>query len=106
MIVTHLIRDLILCTQTDYLAKNKPKIQTQFDAGEKDEVPFAIILGTDELREGAVTVKEQRWQLASGVKEKIQDTNRGITVKRDELIPWLKSQQVIIDWQGGRLIKD
>jgi len=92
--------------KTDYLAKNKPKIQAQFDAGEKDEVPFAIILGTDELREGVVTVKEQRWQFANGIKEKIQDTNRGVTVKREELIPWLKSQQVIIDWQDGKLIKD
>ncbi|KAF8899592.1 hypothetical protein CPB84DRAFT_1847615 [Gymnopilus junonius] len=38
--------------KTDFLAKNKPKISAQFAAGEKDEVPFAIILGTDELKAG------------------------------------------------------
>jgi len=29
-------------------------------AGEKDEVPFAVILGSDGLKEGLVTVKEQK----------------------------------------------
>ena len=67
-------------------------------------MPFAIILGSDELKSGVVTVKEQRWQFTNGVKDKIQDTNRGIIVKREELIPWLKSQQVLVNWQSGRLI--
>lgn len=90
--------------QTDFLAKAKPKIQAQFEAGERDEVPFAIILGADELKAGVVTVKEQRWQFENGLKTKLQDSNRGATVKRSELVDWLKLQQVLKDWDSGKLI--
>jgi histidyl-tRNA synthetase len=92
--------------QTDYLAKTKPKIQTQFDAGERDEVPFAIILGSDELKDGVVTVKEQRWQFVEGIKQKVkqENSNRGITIKREELVDWLKLQEALQNWQTGRLI--
>ena len=35
--------------QADFLAKAKPKIDVQFAVGERDEVPFAVVLGADEL---------------------------------------------------------
>jgi len=76
--------------KTDFLLKNKPKLPTQFSASEKDEVPFAIILGESEIKEGFVTVKEQRWDVVEGGgKEKRKDEGTGEKVKRDELVDWL-----------------
>ena len=79
--------------KTDFLAKNKPKLNAQFAAGEKDEVPFAIIVGTEELAQGLVTVKEQRWELKEGKKVKIENEDKGVKVKRSELVEWLKNTQ-------------
>ncbi|KAJ3547970.1 hypothetical protein NMY22_g1451 [Coprinellus aureogranulatus] len=79
--------------KTDYLGKNKPKLNAQFAAGEKDEVPFAIIIGGEELAQGLVTVKEQKWELQGGKKVKITNEDKGIQVKRSELVQWLKSTQ-------------
>lgn len=90
--------------QTDFLAKNKPKIQAQFTAGERDEVPFAIILGTDELKEGLVTVKEQRWEMRDGAKVKVENADKGTKVRRDELVSWLKATETYNMIQEGRWI--
>lgn len=69
---------------------------TQFAASEKDEVPFAIILGESELKEGMVTVKEQRWETVEGVKQKVVNTSQGEKVERAKLIEFLKSSE---GWQ-------
>ncbi|KAL5533884.1 hypothetical protein ACEPAG_344 [Sanghuangporus baumii] len=89
--------------KTDFLAKRKPKLPAQFATGEKDEVPFAIILGDEELKEGLVTVKEQKWEMKNGKKTKIESADKGMKIKRAELIDWLKSSQVYKDWQVGIL---
>ena len=89
--------------QTDFLAKTKPKLPTQFAAGEKDEVPFAIILGTDELKQGLVTVKEQRWELADGKKVKIESTSKGTQVRRDHLVQWLRETETWKEWTDIKL---
>ncbi|EIM83606.1 histidine-tRNA ligase [Stereum hirsutum FP-91666 SS1] len=88
--------------KTDFLAKNKPKLPAQFAAGERDEVPFAIILGADELKAGLVKVKEQRWQLVDGKKTKVESSETGQEVKRAELIDWLKSTQAFKEWSTGK----
>ncbi len=80
------------------MAKKKPKLPVQFAAGEKDEVPFAVILGGDELKAGLVTVKEQRWEFKDGVKVKVESADKGTKVKRDELIAWLKNSEVWKTW--------
>ncbi|KAF9449986.1 histidine-tRNA ligase [Macrolepiota fuliginosa MF-IS2] len=90
--------------KTDFLAKNKPKLPTQFAAGEKDEAPFAVILGTDELKAGLVTVKEQRWEFVNGKKGKVQSADQGTKVKRAELIQWLKDTKTYQEWNTGKLI--
>lgn len=92
--------------QTDFLFKNKPKLPAQFAAGEKDEVPFAIILGGDELKAGLVTVKEQKWEFVDGEKRKIQSADQGSKVKRDELIQWLKGTKAYQEWTTGKLISE
>ena len=84
--------------------KNKPKLPAQFAAGERDEVPFAIILGESELKEGLVTVKEQRWELVDGKKQKIESTDKGVKVKRAELVRWLRNTPVMKEWGSGRFL--
>lgn len=86
------------------MAKNKPKLPAQFAAGEKDEVPFAVILGGDELKAGLVTVKEQKWEFVDGKKVKVQSSDQGTKVKRDELIQWLKDTKTYKEWDAGKLI--
>ncbi|KAF9523078.1 histidyl-tRNA synthetase [Crepidotus variabilis] len=88
--------------KTDFLAKNKPKIALQFAAGERDEVPFAVILGTDELKAGLVTVKEQRWEFKEGKKVKIESAEKGTQVKRSELVQWLKNSGTWKEWDTGK----
>jgi len=89
----------------DFLAKNKPKLNTQFAAGERDEVPYAVILGGDELKAGLVTVKEQRWEFVDGKKEKVELADKGTQVPRAELVQWLKATETFRDWSSGRLIR-
>jgi histidyl-tRNA synthetase len=74
------------------LAKKKPKLNAQFAAGEQDEVPFAVILGADELKSGNVRVKEQKWEVIGGKKAKIQaeEGDTGALVQRDGLVEWIK----------------
>lgn len=91
-------------TQTDFLFKNKPKLPAQFAAGERDEVPFAIIVGGDELKQGLVTVKEQKWEFVDGEKRKVQSADQGTKVKRSELIDWLKRTQTYQSWSTGKLM--
>ena len=67
-------------------------------------MPFAIILGGDELKEGLVTVKEQRWEFVDGNKVKVESTDKGTKVKRAELIQWIKDTPVYKEWSSGKLI--
>ncbi|KAG5643679.1 hypothetical protein DXG03_000512 [Asterophora parasitica] len=91
--------------KTDFLAKNKPKHQTQFAASEKDEVPFAIIIAPDELAAGFVRVKEQKWQFVDGEKVKVKaEGDKGVQVRRDELIQWLRDTPTLREWDSGRLV--
>ena len=90
--------------QTDFLAKRKPKLPAQFAAAEKDEVPFDILLGGDELKQGLVVVKEQKWELVDGKKVKVQATDQGTKVKREELVDWIKQTPTYLGWSSGRLI--
>ncbi|KAF9225165.1 histidyl-tRNA synthetase [Gyrodon lividus] len=90
--------------KTDFLAKKKPKYQAQFAAAEKDEVPFDILIGGEELKEGIVIVKEQKWEFVDGKKAKVQSTDQGTKVKREELIEWLKKTPTYLNWSSGKLI--
>lgn len=56
-------------------------------------MPFAIILGESELKEGYVVVKQQVWDVTgAGTKEKRKDESTGEKVKRDELVEWLAAR--------------
>ncbi|KAJ6601111.1 hypothetical protein DFH09DRAFT_1126889 [Mycena vulgaris] len=86
--------------KADFLAKKAPKLPAQFAAGEGDEVPFAVILGTDELKAGNVTVKEQKWEIVGGKKAKVQAEkgDKGTPVKRAGLVEWIKSTPTFQEW--------
>ena len=102
--VARWLTSVCVCLQTDFLAKNKPKLPAQFAAGERDEVPFAIILGGDELKAGLVTVKQQRWEIVEGKKAKVESADKGTQMRRSELVQWLKESQTFREWSSGRLI--
>jgi len=89
---------------TEFLFKSKARLDKQFAAGERDEVPFAVILGEEELKAGLVVVKEQEWKFENDQKVKVQKDDKGIQVKKDELTDWLKSTRTYKDWQIGKLI--
>jgi len=86
----------------DFLAKKKPKLTAQFAAGERDEVPFAVILGESEIREGYVMVKEQKWEMVNGekVKLKSEGDEKGTKVNRVELVNWLKATSTWKEWEA------
>ena len=65
-------------------------------------MPFAVILGTDELAAGLVTVKEQKWELVGGKKVKIESADKGTQVKRVELVAWLKGTETWKEWNEGQ----
>lgn len=44
--------------KAEFLYKNKPKLQNQFKAAENNGVPFAVILGEEELANGQVKLKQ------------------------------------------------
>ncbi|CAK5268567.1 unnamed protein product [Mycena citricolor] len=85
--------------KADFLAKKKPKLTAQFAAGEQDEVPFAIILGAQELEDGQVRVKQQRWNIVDGVRAKIQaeEGDNGALVQRAGLVEWIKATKTYQD---------
>ena len=85
--------------------KRKPRnMRAQFDASEDAEVPFAIILGEEELKTGVVTVKEQRWEVVGGEKRKIANEDKGIKIARSQLIDWIKGTPTYQGWSTGKLI--
>ncbi|GAW08942.1 histidyl-tRNA synthetase [Lentinula edodes] len=91
--------------KVDFLAKKKPKLPVQFAAGERDEVPFAIILGESEIKEGYVMVKQQKWEMVDGKKVKVlaEGDEKGEKVDREQLVEWLRATQTWKDWEDGKL---
>ncbi|KAF9515855.1 hypothetical protein BS47DRAFT_1381276 [Hydnum rufescens UP504] len=70
--------------KAEFAYKVKPKLPKQWETVDKEQIPFAVIIGPDELAEGNVRVKEQKGkELTSGDGEKIP---------RGELVAWLKER--------------
>lgn len=61
-----------------------PKPGPQFDAAEKDRIPYAVIITPDAIKEGIVRIKEQLG------KEK--SVGQGEEVPRSEMVAWLKAK--------------
>jgi len=65
--------------QAEFLYKVKPKLPAQFKAAEVNGVPFAVVLGEDEVAQGKVKIKEMG--LREGHPEK-----EGVLVNLSELV--------------------
>lgn len=64
---------------TDYMWKDNAKFQKQFAEAEKGGIPYSVILGENELKEGNVKIKQNG--LPDGHPEK-----EGVTIKREDLV--------------------
>ncbi|KAG8682122.1 Cytoplasmic and mitochondrial histidine tRNA synthetase [Ceratobasidium sp. 394] len=71
--------------KAEYMHKLKPKLQRQFEVLEKEQIPYALMIGPDEVKEGTVKVKTQlsAGGEAAGTEEKMP---------RAEVINWLKQR--------------
>ncbi|RCH80705.1 Cytoplasmic and mitochondrial histidine tRNA synthetase [Rhizopus azygosporus] len=70
--------------KASYMFKNKPKLDKQFAACDKDMIPFAVIIGKDELDKGQVRIKDMR--------SKDETQGGGVTIQRADMIQELKSR--------------
>lgn len=83
--------------------KAKPKnIKIQFDVIDRDAVPFAVIIGASEIRDGQVRVKDQtrtkeELAAAEGVNGGEGASPNGELVSRGEMIAWLKQRIAKLD---------
>ncbi|KAF2182254.1 histidyl-tRNA synthetase [Zopfia rhizophila CBS 207.26] len=69
--------------KAEFVWKQKPRLQAQFKAAENGRVPWAVILGEDELKDGKVKIKEMG--LLDGHPEK-----DGVLVEKVQLAQELK----------------
>ncbi|GAB1526714.1 Cytoplasmic and mitochondrial histidine tRNA synthetase [Rhizoctonia solani] len=77
--------------KAEYMYKITPRLDAQFKVMDKELIPYAVMLGPDEVKEGKVKVKIQ----ASGsffVNAGGEDAGSQVTISREELIPWLKQR--------------
>lgn len=51
-----------------------------------------------------MTVKTQRWELVDTKKVKIESADKGVKVRRDGLVSWLKETEVWKEWGNGKLV--
>ncbi|KAI9354677.1 histidyl-tRNA synthetase [Pilaira anomala] len=70
--------------KASFMHKNKPKLEKQWAACEKDQIPLAVILGKDELENSKVRIKDMR----------MKDGNQGggFIIDRKDMIQELKSK--------------
>ncbi|RIA97797.1 mitochondrial and cytoplasmic histidine-tRNA ligase Hrs1 [Glomus cerebriforme] len=68
--------------KAEFMYKAKPKLQPQFSVCDRYQIPFAVIIGKDELNIGQVRIKDMR--------SKEQGEGGGSSVKRSDMITELK----------------
>lgn len=70
--------------KASFMQKNKPKLEKQWAACEKEQIPFAVILGKDELEQSQVRIKDMR------IKD--QSQGGGSIFHRKDMIQQLKNK--------------
>ena len=81
----------------DFLPKENPKLQQQFDYCEKTRIPLGVLIGSKELEEGICKIKD------FAITDKENDEKSGRIVQRTELINELKKK--ISSLEEYRLVK-
>ncbi|KAI7900489.1 histidyl-tRNA synthetase [Cokeromyces recurvatus] len=71
-----------------YMFKNKPKLEKQWAICDKDQIPFAIIVGKEELEKGQVRIKDMR--------SKDDNQRGGIILNRENMISELKNRLKVL----------
>ncbi|KAF8545445.1 hypothetical protein BDD12DRAFT_914949 [Trichophaea hybrida] len=84
--------------KAEFFYKVKPKLPQQFAGAEKNGVPYAVVLGEDELAAGMVKIKEMG--LPDGHPEK-----NGVDVKLDDLVQEVKARLVAKDLKEEELVR-
>ncbi|GAA5800873.1 hypothetical protein HPULCUR_006312 [Helicostylum pulchrum] len=74
--------------KASFMLKNKPKLEKQWLACEKEQIPFAVILGKDELENCKVRIKDMR------VKD--QSQGGGSMIDRKDMVQELKEKLDLI----------
>ena len=71
--------------------KVKPKnIKVQFDVVDRDCIPFAIIVGSTEIADQKVRIKEQHSvEVSAQLVESGEKDGNGTEVARGEMVGWL-----------------
>ena len=74
--------------KADFAYKTKPKLVKQLEYCDKEEnqIPYAVIIGSDEVARGEVRIKDMR--LTTDDKE----LKMGVIVKRSDLVAELKKR--------------
>ncbi|CAE6468289.1 unnamed protein product [Rhizoctonia solani] len=71
--------------KAEYMYKVTPRLDAQFKVMDKELIPYAVMVGPDEIKDGKVKVKIQ--YSAGG-----EDAGSQVLLSREELIPWLKQK--------------
>ncbi|CAG8453248.1 5637_t:CDS:2 [Paraglomus occultum] len=70
--------------KAEFMYKRKPKLQAQFTVCDRDQVPYAVIIGKSELDRGEIKIKDMR--------SKEQGEGGGIVVPRSEMVEQLRKR--------------
>jgi len=64
--------------------KRKPKLQAEFTVCDRDQIPYAVIIGKSELDRGEIKIKDMR--------SKEQGEGGGIIVPRSQMVEELRKR--------------
>ncbi|CAO3563012.1 unnamed protein product [Mortierella alpina] len=70
--------------KAEFTYKLKPRTQNQWDACDRDMIPFAVIVGGDEVERGVVKIKDMR--------TKDESQKGGLEYARADMVPELKKR--------------
>ncbi|KAJ2800409.1 Cytoplasmic and mitochondrial histidine tRNA synthetase, partial [Coemansia helicoidea] len=69
---------------TEFAYKTNPRLATQYSACDADVIPWAVIIGKDELEKGVVLLKNMA--------EKDASQGNGAVIQRSEMVAELKKR--------------
>ncbi|KAI9503427.1 Cytoplasmic and mitochondrial histidine tRNA synthetase [Coemansia spiralis] len=69
---------------TEFAYKVKPRQQSQYDACDNNVIPWAVIIGKDEIEQGMVRIKN--------MVQKVEGEKMGVLVKRADMVTELKKR--------------
>ncbi|CAG8463064.1 6014_t:CDS:2 [Paraglomus brasilianum] len=70
--------------KAEFMYKRKPKLQAQFTVCDRDQIPYAVIVGKSELDRGEIKIKDMR--------SKEQGEGGGIIVPRSQMVEELRKR--------------